>query len=292
MFDFSSIHLAESVDDAIAALVRQPDAVLIAGGTDVLIQLREGRLAGRGLVSIHGLAELAGVSMDAGGTLHIGPLTSFAQVTHDPLLLRHFPVLCEAADQVGGPQTRAAGTIGGNVCNGMTSADTASTLVAAEAVLTVKGTEGTRVIPISAWYQGPGKTVLRHGEVLIDIAIPKDSYDGVSGHYIKFAQRNAMDIATLGVACLCRLSPDRSAVARVRLAFGVAGPVPMRAPSAEAAVAGLPLAQAVAALGEAALLDVNPRNSWRASRDFRIQLTRELPGRALAEAIRKGGGQL
>lgn len=290
MYDLTSIYRATSVADAIAALEKDPQAVVIAGGSDVLIKIREGKLAGCRLVSIHGLdAELAGVKVQDSGDLAIGPLTTFHNVTFDPLVRAHVPVLGEAADMAGGPQLRAVGTIGGNVCNGVTSADTASTLMAFGAQMHVQGPVGWRVVPIDQWYKGVGKVDLRPAELLCRIVIPKANFEGWTGHYIKYAQRGAMDIATLGVSCLVKLSADKQTAETVRLAFGVAGPVPMRAPAAEAAVSGLPIEEAIGQIGKAALQDVNPRTSWRASREFRLQLVEELSGRALREAARKGG---
>ncbi len=290
MYDIASIYQAVSVDDAIRALAADPEALVIAGGTDVLIKVREGKLAGRRLVSIHGLGgELSGVALGPGGDLEIGPMTTFRDVTYNEQIRACVPVLGEAVDQAGGPQLRAAGTIGGNVCNGITSADSASTLMALDARLRVKGPGGEREIPIGRWYKGVGRVDLAHGELLVKIIIPRDHYEGWSGHYIKYAQRSAMDIATLGVSCLVKLSGDRRTAEDVRLAFGVAGPVPMRAPGAETAVRGLPIEAAIESIGRAALEDVNPRDSWRASRAFRLQLVEELSGRALREAARKGG---
>ena len=155
MYDIASIYSARSVDDAIRALQADPAAVVIAGGTDVLIKIREGKLAGCSLVSIHELGEeLSGVTLADNGDVEIGPLTTFRGVTFSDVIRRTIPVLGEAADMAGGPQLRAAGTIGGNVCNGITSADTASTLVALDAVLRVRGPKGEREVPISQWYQG------------------------------------------------------------------------------------------------------------------------------------------
>jgi xanthine dehydrogenase FAD-binding subunit len=292
MFDLASIYQARSVEDAIGALERDPQALVIAGGTDVLIKVREGKLAGCHLVSIHGLEELKGISQAPNGDIEIGPLSTFRDVTYDKIIRANVPVLGEAADMAGGPQLRAAGTIGGNVCNGITSADTAATLVALEAVLRVRGPRGEREVPISQWYHGVGKVDLAPYEVLTKIILPRKGYEGFTGHYIKYAMRNAMDIATLGVSCLAQLSPDKRETRQVRLAFGVAGPVPMRAPGAEAAASNRPVEQALAAIGPAALGDVNPRTSWRASREFRLQLVEELSARALAEALRKGGAQV
>ena len=293
MYDIQSIYQATSVDDAIRALQADPSAIVIAGGTDVLIKIREGKLAGCSLVSIHELTdELSGVTLSPGGDVEIGPLTTFRGVTFSDVIRQTVPVLGEAADMAGGPQLRAAGTIGGNVCNGITSADTASTLVALDAVLRVRGPKGERDVPISEWYQGVGRVALAPYELLVKIVIPRDNYAGYTGHYIKYAQRAAMDIATLGVSCLVKLTDDKKTVDDAALAFGVAGPVPMRAPSAEAAVRGLPIEEAISVIGKAALADVNPRTSWRASREFRIQLIEELSPRALREAARKGGADV
>ena len=293
MYDIQSIYRATSVADAIRALKADPSAIVIAGGTDVLIKIREGKLAGCSLVSIHDLTdELAGVTLAPNGDVEIGPLTTFRGVTFSEVIRQTIPVLGEAADTAGGPQLRAAGTIGGNVCNGITSADTASTLVALDAVMRVRGPRGERDVPISQWYLGVGRVALAPDELLVKIIIPHDNYAGYTGHYIKYAQRNSMDIATLGVSCLVKLTDDRKTVDDAALAFGVAGPVPMRAPSAEAAVRGLPIEEALEAIGQAALEDVNPRTSWRASKEFRIQLIEELSPRALREAARKGGADI
>lgn len=293
MYDITSIYQAKSVDDAIAALSADPQAVVIAGGTDVLIKIREGKLAGCRLVSIHELTrELAGVTLAANGDVEIGPLTTFRGCTGSPVIQRTVPVLGEAADTAGGPQLRAAGTLGGNLCNGITSADTASTQLAFGAVLRVRGPGGVREVPIDQWYQGVGKVALAHDELLVKIVIPRSHYGGWSGHYIKYAMRNAMDIATLGVSCLVKLTADKKGVADLRLAFGVAGPVPMRCLETEKAMAGLAVEEAAEQIGPAALGEVQPRDSWRASRAFRLQLVEELSKRAFVEAVRKGGGAL
>lgn len=293
MYDITSIYQAKSVDDAIEALQRDPQAIVIAGGTDVLIKIREGKDAGRSLVSIHELREeLEGVALAPNGDVEIGPLTTFRGCTFSDVIRGTVPVLGEAADMAGGPQLRAAGTLGGNLCNGITSADTASTQMAFGAVLRVKGPKGEREIPIDQWYKGVGKVALEPGELLVKIVIPKDHYEGWSGHYIKYAMRNAMDIATLGVSCLVKLSADKTRVDGLRLAFGVAGPVPFRCLETEKAMAGLPIGEAIEKIGAAALAEVNPRDSWRASKAFRLQLVEELSGRALAEAARKGGAKV
>ena len=292
MYDIKALYEATSVKDAIALLQAHPAAHVIAGGSDVLIKMREGKLAGCELVSIYGLDELRGVTLAADGAIRIGSLTSFSHITKDPIIQAHINVLGEAVDMVGGPQIRNIGTIGGNTCNGVTSADSGSTLMAYDAVMEVEGPNGQRLIPIQEWYVSAGKVSLQPAEIQTAIRIPKASYEGYFGHYIKYAMRNAMDIATTGCSVNVKLSPDKTTIQDVRLAYGVAGPVPMRAPHAEAFARGRAVEDAtIEGFGQAALSDVNPRDSWRASREFRLHLAKELAQRALREAIRLAGGE-
>lgn len=293
MYDIEALYEADSVTHAITLMQQHPEAILIAGGSDVLIQIREGKLAGCTLISIQKLNELRGVRMDGDGTLRILPLTSFSHITKDALIQRYLPVLGEAVDQVGGPQIRNIGTIGGNTCNGVTSADSASTLVAYDAVMEITGPNGVRQLPITEFYVKLGQVALEPAEILTAILIKKESYEACYGHYIKYAMRNAMDIATLGCSVNVRLSADKKTIERMRIGYGVAGPVPMRAPNAEAAANGRPAcAGTLAAAGAAALTDVKPRTSWRASKEFRLQLVEELCIRACRQAVALAGGAL
>ena len=291
MYDFSALYEATSVQHAVELKQAHPQAVLIAGGSDILIKLREGKLAGAELVSIYKLDELRGVSLDPDGALRIGPMTSFSRATQNPLIQRLIPVLGEAADTVGGPQLRNIGTLGGNICNGVTSADTASTQIAYDAVLEITGANGTRRMSIHDFYKGPGKVALESGELLTAILIPKESYENCFGYYFKYAMRNAMDIATIGCSVNVVLSADKKTIQRARIAYGVAGPVPSRAHTAEATLSGMPVGEAaIATIGEAVLKDVNPRTSWRASADFRKQIISETARRGLKAAIERAGG--
>ena len=293
MYDIKALYEAKSVPDAIELLLAHPQARIIAGGSDVLVQMREGKLAGSELVSIYGLDELRGIKLEDDGTIRIGSLTSFSHITKNRIIQQYINVLGEAVDMVGGPQIRNIGTIGGNTCNGVTSADSASTLFAWDAVIEITGPDGVRLVPIQEFYIKAGVVDLRPGELQTAILIRQDSYAGYQGHYIKYAMRNAMDIATTGCSVNVKLSPDKTTILDARIAYGVAGPVPMRAHSAEAAVRGCAVSEeTVDAFGKAALNDVNPRTSWRASREFRLQLVEELAKRALAESIRLSGGTI
>ena len=293
MYDMKALYQATSVADAVALRLAHPEAQIIAGGSDVLVQMREGKRAGKELISIYGLDELRGVKMEPDGTIRIGSLTSFSHITRDPIIQQYLLVLGEAVDQVGGPQIRNIGTIGGNTCNGVTSADSASTLHAYDAVVELTGPDGVRRQPIHDFYIKAGKVDIREGEIQTAILIPKESYENTHGYYIKYAMRNAMDIATLGTSVNVRLSADKKCVERARVAFGVAGPVPLRAATAEALAAGQPVSLDLAErFGQAVKEDINPRDSWRAARDFRMHIAVESARRAFIEAVKRAGGEL
>jgi xanthine dehydrogenase FAD-binding subunit len=291
MYDIEKIYQATSVQDAINHLASEPKSIIIAGGSDVLISIRHGKLAGCSLVSIFGLAELRGVTIEDDGSIKIGALTSFSHITKNDIIQKYIPVLGEAVDEIGGPQLRNIGTIGGNISNGVTSADSASTLFALNAKLQIEGPEGSRVIPISEYYVGPGKVSLKSGEILTAIYITKKNYEGFKGNYIKYAMRNAMDIATLGCSVVCKLNAQKDKIEDVRLAYGVAAPIPMRCFKAEEAIKGMSFSDEMFEIfSNIATEEVNPRTSWRATKDFRLQLVSELSKRALKETIRKCGG--
>ena len=293
MYDIKALYEAESVAHAIALLTEHPEAQIIAGGSDVLVQMREGKRAGKELVSIYALDEMRGVSYEEDGSIRIGSLTSFSHITKDPIIQKHINVLGQAVDMVGGPQIRTIGTIGGNTCNGVTSADSASTLFAWDAIIEITGPAGVRRIPIQEFYIKAGKVDLRPGELQTAILIPKSAYEGYQGHYIKYAMRNAMDIATTGCSVNVKLSADKKTMEDVRIAYGVAGPIPMRAAAAEACAKGKPTTrEAVKAFAQTVLEDIHPRDSWRAAKDFREHIAVVLAERGLTESIRLAGGEI
>lgn len=293
MYDINVLYQAKSVQDAIELHLAHPEADIIAGGTDVLVQMREGKRAGKSLLSIQGLDEIRGVKMEEDGTIRIGSLTTFSHITGDPIIQKYINVLGEAVDMVGGPQIRNAGTIGGNTCNGATSADSASTLHAWEAIIELTGPNGIRRLPINEFYIKPGVVDLREGEIQTGILIPKESYENTYGHYIKYAMRNALDIATLGTSVNVRLSEDKRCVERVRIAFGVAGPTPLRAKAAEALANGQSLSmELIEQTAQAVVTDLRCRDSWRASKAFRTHMAVECTKRAFIESVKLCGGEL
>ena len=290
MYDIKSYINANTVSEAVAALHANPNARVIAGGSDVLIRLRDGKMPAADLVCIRSIPELLGVTETAEG-LRIGPATPFNQVAAHPLVQKYIPVLAEGVSQVGGPQVRNVGTVGGNISNGATSGDSAPALFALNAKLELISPEGKRIVPIAEFYKGPGKVDFKPAELLTAILVAKENYLGYRGQYIKYSIRKAMDISTLGVAAWCKM--DGNKIADVRIAMGVAAPTPIRCAKAEALLVGAELNAAV--IEQAATIAVTegrPRTSWRATKEFRLQLIHELVNRAVAEAAKRAGGKI
>ena len=293
MYDMKALYEAESVEHAIRLRLEHPEAQIIAGGSDVLVQMREGKRAGKELISIHMIDALRGVSLDEAENIRIGSLTSFSHITRDPIIRKYINVLGEAVDQVGSPQIRNIGTIGGNTCNGVTSADSASTLHAYEAIVELTGSRGVRRVPIHDFYIKAGVVDIRPDEIQTAILIPKASYENTFGHYIKYGMRNAMEIATLGCSVNVRLSADKQTVERCRIAYGVAGPVPKRCPTAESVANGAkPSKELAERFSRAVIDDINPRDSWRASKAFRQHIAVEMAKRAFTQAVELAGGEM
>ncbi|MBU2513811.1 xanthine dehydrogenase FAD-binding subunit XdhB [bacterium] len=291
MFHIESYEKAESVAHAIELLKNNPQARPIAGGTDVLIRLREGKEGFRHLVDIHGLSDLKQCHILENGSLTIGSGVTFTEATLSDLIKQNIPILVTAASTVGGPQVRNVATFGGNICNGVTSADSASAFMVLNALLQLEGKEGIRQVPISEFYLGPGKVDRKQDEILTKFIITPENYKGYLGHYHKYAMRNAMDIATIGCAAACKI--EDNVLKDIRLSYGVAGPVPIRCPQTEQAVKGQSVSlQLINDIKRMVEKDVNPRTSWRASKEFRLQIIRELAGRVVEKIIKDSGGRL
>ena len=289
MYDIEKYYNAETIKEAVTLLKEHPDARVISGGSDVLIKIREGKMAGTSLVSIRDIKEIRGVQLMDSGDIYIGAGTTFSHVTNDPVIQKLIPVLGEAVDQVGGPQVRNIGTIGGNVCNGAVSADSAPTLFSLNAMLRIADGTGGRMVPIKDFYLGPGRVDLHQGDVLTHIVIPGKDYQGYHGFYIKYSMRNAMDIATLSCSVVSKIDPMKKILEDVRITFGVAAPVPYRCLKTEEALKGMEISEEMYQKVEDLVREeINPRDSWRASKAFRLQIGGEIARRALKESIRRG----
>jgi xanthine dehydrogenase FAD-binding subunit len=291
MFNIKSYKKAGSVKEAIRLLQDNPEARLIAGGTDVLIKLHKGKAGFHHLVDIHDIADLDFITLTEEGDLVIGPGASFSSVGDSPLVRKHVPVLSEAVLTIGGPQVRNMATIGGNLCNGVPSADSAPPLMALDAVLTIQGGDGPRQIPLEDFFLGPGRVALEHHEILTAITVTRDNYAGYHGHFYKYAMRDAMDIATIGCAAMCRV--EDGILRDLRLAYATAAPVPIRCKETENRVRDCQISQKLLdEIAEAVMDDVKPRTSWRASKEFRLQIISTLARRVVEQAISSAGGTI
>ena len=289
MYDIKGYYDAETVSEATELLSKNPNLRIIAGGTDVLIKMHGGQLEDAELLSLRKIKSLESIQISGNGTIVIGAMATFSMIFHNPILRQAIPILTEAAISMGGPQIRNIATIGGNVCNGATSADSASSLFALNAQLKLQDAQGERVVPIREFYLGPGKVALKPGEILTEILIAPEDYQGFGGQYIKFAMREAMDIATLGVAVVCKLQSGY--FADVRIGLGVAGPTPLRCLEAEEYAKGKEISSAtLAEIGKLAVKSAKARTSWRASKEYREHLVEELTQRALKIAVVNAGG--
>ena len=290
MYDIGNYYQASAISEAVALRKEHPDALLICGGSDVLIRIREGKLAGCSLISIRNIKEIQGVQRMDSGDIYIGAATTFSHVTADPVIQEYIPVLGEAVDKVGGPQVRNIGTIGGNICNGAVSADSVPTLFSLNAMLRFSDGTGGRTVPIQDFYQGPGKVDLLPGELLTYVVIPEREYLGYHGYYIKYSMREAMDIATLSFSVVDRFDPETKELKDIRITFGVAAPVPFRCRKTEEQLIGMKAgAELEEKIAELVRQEINPRDSWRASRAFRLQIGGEIAKRALIETERRAG---
>ena len=191
MFAIERYNKAQSVEDAVKLLVADPEAKLIAGGTDVLIRLHEGSSDFRSLVDINGLAVLKEISEEPDGTVRIGSLATFSEIMDSDVVNKRVPVIAEAAATVGGPQLRNTATMGGNICAGVPCADSAGALLVLEADLEIRGIDGKRVVPVMGFHLGPSRVTLKQGDVLVVFRIRPENYKGFGTAYYKYSMREA-----------------------------------------------------------------------------------------------------
>jgi len=289
MFNFKSYARAGGVQEAIRLLGENPEAHLIAGGTDILVKLHKGKAQFDHLVDIHDIAELNFITQNDSGDIIIGPLASFTQVAESELICRHIPILSQAVLTIGGPQVRNMATIGGNLCNGVPSADSATPLIALNAAVTIEGRNGSRQMPLESFFLGPSQVALEQHEILTAITINRDNYADYFGHFHKYAMREAMDISTIGCSAVCKIKDGT--LQDLRLAFGVAAPVPIRCKGTEDKVRGRKITpKLLTDIANSVSADVRPRTSWRAAKAFRLQIITTLAYRVVEQAILNAGG--
>ena len=255
------------------------DARVLAGGTDVMIQHLRGEIAPRMLLHIERVAGLRGIS--GNGTTRLGPLTTHRMLATDVGVRRRHPALAEAAATVGGWQTQAVGTVGGNICNASPAADTAPPLLVADATVTLTGPTGDRVVPLAGFFVGRRSTVRRPDELVT--ALDLEPLAPRSGEvYLKVGRRAAMEVAVAGLAVRLALD-DGGVVTAARVAMCSLAPTPRRVPEAEHILVGSILEDdALAAAGDAIEQAAEPIADARASAGYRRRILRPLLVRAAA----------
>jgi carbon-monoxide dehydrogenase medium subunit len=282
----------ESLDEAVAILREHGDGGrLLAGGTDLVVQMKEAGLRPSCVVSLRRLRELRGITFDEQRGLRVGAMTTMAEVAEHPIVRQRYPVLVDGASIVGSVQTRNMATLGGNVCNAAPSADTAPPLLVLGAQADIAGPGGRRQVPLDQFFVGPGRTVLAQDEVLLGLAVPTPA-PRTGGRYERHTPRAEMDIAVVGVAALVTLEPDGDLIREARIALGAVAPTPVRAPEAEAFLAGQPPSnEAFERAAELALLAARPISDIRGSAAFRRHLVQVMTARCLRRAVERAWSQ-
>ncbi|MEL7565648.1 MAG: FAD binding domain-containing protein [Dehalobacterium sp.] len=249
----------------------QGDAKILAGGTDLILQLQHGKEKAGHLVSLRGIAELQKITA-SDQEIKLGCGVTHRQVETSELMAKELQALQEGASQVGSVQIRNVATVTGNICNGAPSADTAAPLLALGARLKVLGPDGEKEVPLNEFYLGPGRTVLKDDEMVLEFIIPRPPQNSAS-RYCKVSRRNAMDLALMGVAVYLKCASSNSVIEDVRIAMNTVAPTPIRAYRTENFLKGKFLDERILyKAGEVAVEESLPRTSWRSSAEYRKEM--------------------
>jgi len=261
----------------------------LAGGTDLVPQLKENRISPARLIDIKGIRELYGVTPSDSG-VDIGPLTPLDGLTKSPVLQKKFPYLVAAILALGSYQIRCRGTIGGNICNASPAADCAPILLALEASLRAQSVENARTIPIEKFFLGPGRTCLKPNEILTSIHIPEPK-GKACGIFFKHTRRKAMDLAIVNVGVILTGFDGRHCE-QARIALGAVAPIPFRALDIEEFFSGKPITpDLIVQAQEIAMKIVSPISDLRASKEYRREMTGVFLQRALKNLLENKEGR-
>ena len=273
-----------TIQEAVELLAGMPGARVLAGGTDLLVKMKQGLLEPPAVVSLKRLDALKRVAEEPGG-LFIGARVTLNELINSDLIRRRYPSIAGAAHQMANNQVRHTGTLGGNLANAVPSADMPPILMALGAAVRVFGPSGERSFPLEELFVGPGRTSLGAGEVITGVVVPDQKTTGST--YMKFGLRRSGALAVVGVAAAVTM--DGSVVADVRIVLGAVAPVPVRARSAEETIRGREYSrEAAEAAGVAAAAESRPISDIRGSAEYRRDLVRVFTRRALERAVREG----
>ncbi len=276
----------QSVQEACALLVQYGDSArVLAGGSDLLVKMKDGLMKPAYLVSLKNLDSLKAIRYETGTGVIIGARATHNEVMNNRLLREKYRSVCEAAHSMAADQIRNIGTVGGNLVNAVPSADLPPILIALDARARIVGTSGERTISLEDFFLGPGKTVLEKGEILAEIIIPDQPTTG--SNYIKFGLRRAGALAVAGVASSVTVS--NGTCRDVRVVLGAVAPTPMRARQAENVLRGKKISrELIDEAGRIAAAESKPINDIRGSIEYRRNLVNVLTRRSLKAAIEKG----
>ena len=276
---------AESLEEALELISKLDDVKVIAGGTDVIIDLKIGRYRVRNLVDISRIEELRGIE-DRGDYVVVGAATKLQEIVESPVIRAKAPVLAEAVREMGSWQVRNVATIGGNLCNASPAADTAPPLMVLGARLRLVSLSGVREVPVEEFFLGPRKTVLGRGELLKEVVIPYVRRAGTS--YIKLGRRNAFTLSIVSVATLVRV--EDGVFSDVRVALNSVAPKPVRAASVEAALKGRAVSEDVIREAAAEVVkDISPISDVRASAEYRAAMSQVLVKDSILKSLERLG---
>ncbi|MEE9143934.1 MAG: xanthine dehydrogenase family protein subunit M [Candidatus Binatia bacterium] len=269
-----------------------PGGHFLAGGTDLVIAIKEKGLVPKYIVDLKRIPSLSGIREETDGSLTIGAMTTMRDVEISPVICRRYPFLAQSAAEVGSIQIRNRATVGGNMANATPSADVAPSLLVLGAKARINGTDGERLIDLEDFFRGPGQTVMRPEEILTAVLVPR-SDERLVGEYIKFSPREMMDLAYVGVAVAFIFNKAEKKCEGVRIALGAVSPTPMRARRAEAVLENQILTEETAEhAGQEASKECKPISDVRSSAEYRKEMVRAMTKRALLNAAARGNSPI
>jgi len=272
-----------TLEEAILALVDGGSGTrLMAGGTDLLVRIRHRMAFPQRIVSLKRISGLETIAFDRKKGLTIGATALLADVAAHPQIRRHYPTIARAAGGTANVQVRNMGTVVGNLCNASPSADNAPTLLAMGASINIAGPGGGRRLPLDQFFQGPGITALKKGEIVTSVFVPLPPA-GCGTAYLSLSQRGKLDCSAVGVGTMIVLKKDRCIDAR--LVVGACAPVPMRTPKAEKQLIGKKMTDTlIRSAAKTASRETSPIDDLRASAAYRWKMVTVLTIRALIDA--------